>query len=367
MACIFNVKHTPLRVVVVGLLIVLGATLFATTIPITYRVSDTSNGSETTVSLPKMNVILMIGDGLGVNATRVSGIVLNNNETAMPFVSAPHLFLTTTENIMGGTTDSAAAATAIATGQKTSNGRVSMDAYGRIAFTTIIEHARSIGYLTGIITTTSVTHATPASFTAHNAHRWKYFDIALDQISLKPDILFGGGLRYYRDEANVGERTDQDLVDILVGQGYTFVNDYEVFSELTELPIIGLFGFDAVPRETMRPPSIPSLRAMTEKSISLLSADERPFFMMIEGGQIDWGGHANDIVYLTSEAIAFSQAFEAALAFVDKRNDTLPIVTADHETGGLGILGQSSFSTSPPKSGDPLLSIGTKLLHVHLS
>jgi len=230
-------------------------------------------------------------------------------------------------------TDSAAGATAFASGVKTYNGAIGVNAKKQ-PVPTILEMAEKKGMATGIVAACSVTHATPGSFIAHVDTREKMEDIALGYLDTEVDLVIGGGLDYF-----ARRKDDRDLVEELRQKNYR-VTDFFT-QEIKDLDIRtdkNIFYFTAngepLPVREGRDYLIPA----TYKAIGFLK-DRSPagFFLMIEGSQIDWGGHANDADYVVTELLEFDKVIQAALDFARKDKNTLVIVTGDHETGGFAV------------------------------
>jgi len=276
------------------------------------------------------NVILMIGDGMGwgqLNATRKSmGSVLAVD-------TFPWSGEVDTYSLDNPVTDSAAAATALATGQRTNNYRVSMTPAG-VILATVLELAESLGKSTGLVTTTRVTHATPAAFAAHVPDRNLEGEIGR-QIVVEHDVevLLGGGqdiLATYLSEAQA--------------KGYVLVEDRnELLNSTAAGKLLGVFAAGFMSYDAERNPLVdPHLREMVNVSLRILSRNAGGFFLMVEGGRIDNACHNHDITNTIGDTRAFDEAVEAALEFAQLDGQTLLIVTADHETGGLVVN-----STSP--------------------
>jgi alkaline phosphatase len=276
------------------------------------------------------NVILLIGDGMGPGQLTAAEIMNGNDSLAL--LSLPYMSMVTTYSASNYVTDSAASATALATGYKTNNQAISMSPEGENLIT-VVEVAETLGMSTGVVTNTRVTHATPACFMAHTSNREMEYEIAGQILEAEVDVILGGGSSYFTSLNPIGA-------------GYTIVETSEELMNLESGKILGLFTTSYMSYESERDPDIePSLAEMTEKSIELLSSDPDGFFLMIEGGRIDFASHDNDFEGTMSEVYAFDLAVKEALMFAARRNDTLVIVTADHETGGLLITGGYSSSS----------------------
>jgi len=230
-------------------------------------------------------------------------------------------------------TDSGAGGTALSTGVKTKNGSIGVDANGQ-PVETILEMAEKRGLATGLVSTSSITHATPASFIAHTANRSKYSDIALDFLKTDIDVFIGGG---YKDFA---KRADSlNLIDSLKARGYFIARDLNEVNVKSTNRLAALLADEHMPQMSKGRGNM--LPDATKMALSMLDKNDKGFFIMIEGSQIDWGGHANDAAYIVDEMVDFDNAVGKALEFAKKDGETLVIVTADHETGGFGIIGGS--------------------------
>ncbi|OJF75837.1 MAG: hypothetical protein BKP49_10270 [Treponema sp. CETP13] len=297
------------------------------------------------------NIILLIGDGMSAAQIETADAYLGAQNGKMLdqlcFESFPHQGLTTTYANDRFITDSAAAGTAIATGHKTYCGAISVNEEHK-SLKTILEYAQDKGKATGIITTTRVTHATPAVFLSHNKDRDAENDIAVEESTSNVDFLAGGGYRNFIGQNNAynlnSKRTDnQDLIENMKKAGYTaFISEEQTVAFNNYVPkkgekIVGLFGsshLDYAIDKTNQP----TLAQMTSKGLELLSKDSDGFFMMVEGGRIDHACHANDATSAIMDTLAFNDAVQVAIDFYNKNpEDTLIIVTGDHETGGLTL------------------------------
>ncbi|SNY46144.1 alkaline phosphatase [Arsukibacterium tuosuense] len=284
------------------------------------------------------NIIYMIGDGMGPSyvaayryyqhdpaATEVANTVYDDLLTGMASTYPDDDTLVT---------DSAAGATALATGVKSYNGAIAVNRQ-HIPIGTMMQLAKRLGKANGIVASSQVNHATPASFLAHNKSRRNMNDIAdmyLDyRIEGKPvaDLIIGGGTKYF-------VRQDRNLIDGFTELGYQYTDDYRQLDSLTRIPAIALLTEDALPA-VLNTSYDSMLAPLTDKALQLLSKADKGFVLMVEGSQIDWCGHDNDIACAMAEMHDFAKAIEVAKAYVDANPDTLLIVTADHETGGLSL------------------------------
>lgn len=309
------------------------------------------------------NVILLIGDGMGaaqvksyrafaddpathvieplafdayhVGAVATDSIVLDCREDASaPCVRLPY-----------GVTDSASSATAYASGKDTVIGMLGQGPDGE-RYDTVLELAARRGKATGVVSTSQVTHATPAAFVAHVSSRQAYAAIADQFVDNRvhgqpvAQVILGGGKGDFR-------RADRDVAKELVQAGYTFVVNREDLLEAEGPRLLGLFAPVGLPRHWDRPASVPSLAEMTSKALEILDDDPDGFFLIVEGSQIDWAAHGNDIAGVVSEMEGFTEAAERVLDFVRTRGDTLVVITADHETGGLSLGRDGVYEWNP--------------------
>lgn len=279
-------------------------------------------------SLPEKpkNIILMIGDGMGVSEV-YAGLTVNGGKLNLE--SCTHYGYSKTHSASNYVTDSGAGGTAIATGIRTYNGAIGVNV-DSVAVRSILEYAEDKGLATGLVSTSSITHATPAAFISHQKSRYSYEAIALDFLKVDIDVVIGGGRH------NFMKRQDSvNLLDKLKENGYSVKFDIEDIVNTESGKLYGLTADVHNPRFSEgRGDFLPKA---TETATRLLSQDDDGFFIMIEGSMIDWGGEANDINYITEEMIDFDKAIGVALEFAKTDGETLLIITADHETGGLGI------------------------------
>ena len=282
-----------------------------------------------TVETPKKpkNIILLIGDGMGL--TQVSCSFYFNDKKSN-FLRFKEIGLHQNTPVGAKITDSAAGATAFAAGIKSYNGAISVDKDTQ-AVETILEILSQKGLSTGVVSTSSITHATPASFYAHVKYRKMQEDIAADLVDSQVDFFAGGGHKFFCQR-----KDDQNLLKSLEMKG--FIMDTTEISR-KKLSIDKKYGFllasDAMPRmEEGRGDFLPKA---TKAALNYLSQDDNGFFLMVEGSQIDWGGHANDANYIIEEMKDFDKVIGEALDFAEKDGNTLVVVTADHETGGFAL------------------------------
>ncbi|MEM8907271.1 MAG: alkaline phosphatase [Bacteroidota bacterium] len=278
------------------------------------------------------NLILMIGDGMGL--TQVSA-ALYDNSNRLTLEKFPIIGLHKSYSSDNLVTDSAAGATAFACGVKTYNGAIGVDANG-VAKKTILEEAEDRQLATGLIATSTIVHATPAAFIAHQKRRAFYESIAADFLKTEIDFFVGGGKKYFDRR----DSDDRNLYKELERNNY-IVSDYFKKRRLEKVLIdvnknFAYFTADDDPLTAMTGRKY--LPMASKMGVEFLKQhSEKGFFLMIEGSQIDWGGHANNKSYVLSEMKDFDRAISAVLEFAKQDGETLVVVTADHETGGMSI------------------------------
>jgi alkaline phosphatase len=276
------------------------------------------------------NIILLIGDGMGVTQI-TAGMYMNGNTLNLERCKVVGLHKSTASNNL--VTDSAAGATAFACGKKTYNGAIGVGP-DKQPIKTILEYAEEKGLATGLVATSTITHATPASFIAHVEQRKMMEAIAADFMKTEVDLFIGGGKKYFDNRDD-----NRNLSNELREKGY-FISDF-VTDDLTTLELpkdknVGYFTANDNPLPAYQGRDY--IGVATEKAINYLDQkNDNGFFLMVEGSQIDWGGHANNSDYIISEVIDFDKAVKAALDFAEKDGNTLVVITADHETGGYAI------------------------------
>ncbi|MCS0788223.1 alkaline phosphatase [Cytobacillus firmus] len=286
------------------------------------------------------NVIFLIGDGMGVSYTSAYRYLKDDPSTKFVERSELDKYLvgqqmTYPEDPEQNVTDSASAATAMSAGIKTYNNAIAVDNDGS-EVKTVLEAAKEKGKATGLVATSEITHATPASFGSHDESRKNMNAIADDYYDElingdhKVDVLLGGGTDLF-------VRNDRNLTEEFKKDGFSYVTDREqLFADDNE-QVLGLFAERGLPKMIDRTEDTPSLEEMTTSAIQRLNKDKDGFFLMVEGSQVDWAGHDNDIVGAMSEMEDFEKAFKAAIDFAKKDKHTLVVATADHSTGGYSI------------------------------
>ena len=299
---------------------------------------------------PRPNIIFMVGDGMGVAYTGAYRLYQDD-------LATPELEKTIFDEMLVGmastypddhklVTDSAASATALASGVKTFNGAIGVNSQHAV-IPSMLDMAKELGYLTGVAVTCQVNHATPAAFIAHADSRQSYEKIADQYVDLriygkpKVDLILGGGRDYF-------VRKDRNLIKEFKGLGYSYQDDFKNLAKIKKLPAIGLFS------EMGMEPALDSaypvrLAEMTEKALSLLqsetqkNATAKPFFLLLEASQVDWCGHANDIACAMGEMRDMAAAMKLIKEFIDKNPNTIFVATADHSTGGLSIGAKNQY------------------------
>ncbi len=277
------------------------------------------------VSHPK-NIILMIGDGMGVSQIFAALTVSKNS---LNIARCKYIGFSKTSSFDEFITDSGASGTAMASGIKTKNRYIGVD-QNKNVIPSILEIAEENALSTGLVVTSYVTHATPAVFIAHNPDRNDYEAIALDFLKTDIDVFIGGGKKHFVDR-----KDGLNLIDSLVARNYNIAFDDSTLMEIDSGKIAGLL-YDGHPPKFSEGRGY-MLKKSSQKAIEILSKNDKGFFLMIEGSQIDWAGHDNDSKYLVEELLDFDDAVGTALDFAEKNKETLVIITADHETGGFAI------------------------------
>ena len=275
---------------------------------------------------PKLpNIIMMIGDGMGLSQIS-SGMYSNNNYTSLE--RSHHIGLIKTHSLDDLVTDSAASGTAMSSGVKTYNRVVGLDK-NFSPVNSILEISRDKGYMTAIIATSTIVHATPASYYSKVKSRYDYEEIASQLSKSNINFFVGGGEKYFNDR-----RDKRNLMNEM--DDYLFANSLENFIKINSNKIGFLTDYDApIGKHEGRKPS---LEDIVQATVQKLSSFNKPFFLLVEGSQIDWGGHDNDSEHMISEMLEFDRTVGKVFNFADKDKNTIVVITADHETGGLSII-----------------------------
>lgn len=295
---------------------------------------------------PPRNVILCIGDGMGPEHVRAAGLYLHGEAGTLSFEAFPAQGHISTRAADNPITDSAASATAMATGHRVNNGVISVQLPGDgHTLTTVLERAQRAGKRVGLVTSTELTHATPAAFAAHTPWREERAAIARDYLQRsKPDVLLGGGgAGLFADDAKAA--------------GYTVVENRSEMLDARRrrnMPLCGLFGSGNMPYEyddhigvAHVYTTFPHLHEMAMTAIDLLADNPDGFFLLVEGGRIDHAAHDHELERNIHETIEFDRTVRLITEWARGRDDTLIIVTADHEAGGMAITSDSDRGEFP--------------------
>jgi alkaline phosphatase len=280
------------------------------------------------------NVILMIADGCGP-----ASVGLGRQVSGAPLALDGILVGTVATGAANSrVTDSAAGATAMASGVKTANRMIGVDPTGR-RVVTVLERARERGLATGLVAKSTITDATPAAFAAHVHHRASEDSIAVQQIDLGVDLMLGGGRRWFLPVSGGGARKDSlDVIARARQRGYAYVTTPAELTAARATPLLGLFADDDMSYTLDRDPvTEPSLPEMAHKALELLASRKRGFFLMIEGSRIDHAGHSNDPAAHARELMEYDAMVRQVIDFARRDGRTLVVSTADHETGGLSL------------------------------
>lgn len=279
------------------------------------------------------NVILFIGDGMGYNQVAAAGLYAHGASGTLSFEAFPNQAQVTTHSADSAITDSAASATAMATGRKANNGVISVAYPGDgHELPTVLEHAAAAGKATGLVTTTDISHATPAAFAAHEPSRYNSAGIVQDYLQqTRPNVLFGGSQYLSESQATAAGYTvvkDTAQLKGLNTDSTTFVSGQFAAGNMT-------YEYDRTETTTE-----PHLSEMTAAALDILDNNPMGFFLMVEGGRIDRAAHSHDLPRMIHETLEFSRAVQTAMDWAASTgpSNTLILVTADHETGGLDVL-----------------------------
>ncbi len=289
-------------------------------------------------------IFLFIGDGMGLAHVSMAEALLAERQgktgiQKLNMSTFPVMTFATTFAKNRYITCSAAAGTALATGEKTSINTIGMDSARIHPLQTIAERAKAKGMKVGIMTTVSIDHATPACFYAHQPDRNRYYEIGTQLLASGFDFFGGGGFKY-----PTGKKKDRaDLYHAVAEQGYTVVKEQKTFDTISAKSLPMMVVNPVLSASSDMPYAMDSIQGsfslsgIVKKAIEVLD-NPKGFFMMVEGGKIDWAAHANDAAAIVGEVFELDKAVGYALEFYRKHPDeTLIIVTADHETGGLSL------------------------------
>ncbi len=293
------------------------------------------------------NVILMVGDGLGIGQIDMARYMAGDKDHELEMMKMPNVGLMMTSSTEG-VTDSAAAGTAMATGHKVYNGAVGMNKNGA-ELDSVLDFAEVRKKATGIISTNTVTDATPASFTASVEDRGMGAEIARQILNNDVEVVLGGGREDFMEE-----EAGEDLIAKAKEMGYQYVSDKEQLKRVIPMngKVLGLFNesyMNYIQDRDEVGSKEPSLLEMTTKAIDVLSEDEDGFFLMAEGARIDHAAHAADVPGVVAETLDFDASVKYAVDWAEKHGDTMVVVVADHETLG--------FSVTEPINKEALMDI----------
>ena len=287
------------------------------------------------------NVIFLIGDGMGLGQVALARIKTVGVDGKLNMERLPICGLARTHSGDNLVTDSAAAGTALACGVKTRNKMIGMTSDGT-PYRTILEAAKAKGMATGLVVTSTISHATPASFASHVKSRDSEDVIAEQLIAAEVNVLLGGGRKFFLPTSEPGgaRKDGKNLIVAARQAGYACIGTADELQSVQSPYVLGLFSASHMATVSPEPPLV----VMVKKAIGLLEdkrtdwfVPKRGFFLMVEGSQIDFACHANDAPGCVRQTLLFDQAVEVAMEFALKDKHTLVLVTADHETGGLTI------------------------------
>ena len=311
-------------------------------------IANTKTINPSAEKVPK-SIIMVVGDGMGPAYTTAYRYLKDD-------VTTPLVELTVFDQLLVGmsstypvlsqgyVTDSAAAATALATGYKTYNGAISVDT-DKKHLLTLMEQAKKIGKKTGLAVTSQINHATPAAYFSHNESRGNYNAIADSYFDSKingkfvADVMLGGGTKYFI-------RPDRNLVEEFKAAGYQYADNFAELAQLNKnQPVLGLFASSGMPW-ALDSKNDDRLLTLSKTAIKHLE-NEKGYVLLIEASQIDWAGHSNDIASAMGEMDDLASTLTWLKKYVENRDDTLLVVTADHSTGGLTVAANGVYMWQP--------------------
>ncbi len=295
------------------------------------------------------NIIMVIGDGMGPAYTTAYRYYQDNKKTPLVELTVFDELLigmasTYPAQSQGYITDSAAAATALATGHKTYNGAIAVDT-DKKPLLTLMERAKQLGKKTGLAVTSHINHATPAAYFSHNDNRKNYNAIADSYFDekinghFKADLMLGGGKKFFI-------RPDRNLVKEFKDQGYQYIDNLSQLNNLNKQQgVLGLFADVGLPW-ALDSQDKQRLLTMTKSAIKYLN-NEQGYVLLVEASQIDWAGHKNDIAAAMGEMQDLANTLTWLKDYVESKNDTLLVITADHSTGGLTLAANNDYRWQP--------------------
>jgi alkaline phosphatase len=331
--------------------------------------SSPSPGEKKAAPQPIRNVIVLIADGCSAEQYTLARW-FKGEPLALDSICVGALKTYIADSVVA---DSAPAASAFATGYRTSDKFISVGpknptlpcvsppdptlSYKPLA--TVLEGAKLLGKATGLVVTSRVSHATPAAYYAHVPSRRLENDIMEQGVYQNLDVVLGGGQRHLLPGKDGGRRTDgENLLDVLKKRGYAFVTTAEELHRVKSGRVYGIFASSSLEAEIDRPefaPQQPTLEDMTQKALELLGQDPEGFFLLVEGSQVDWAGHANDPAHLLSDLLMFDRAVKAALDFARQDGNTLVLAFSDHNCGGMTIGNYGTSASYCPMGLEALL------------
>ncbi|GHA62438.1 alkaline phosphatase [Photobacterium aphoticum] len=283
------------------------------------------------------NIIMVVGDGMG--PVHTSAFRYFHDDPATPqvestvfdrhFVGRSSTYPALSQGLV---TDSAASGTALASGHKTYNGAIGLD-NDQQPVESVLEYAKAVGKSTGLVVTSQINHATPASYVAHVPQRRmyneiadSYFDAKIDD-QFKVNVMLGGGWQYFI-------RDDRNLVEEFQQAGYQYIDSYAQLATIDNHNVLGLFADRGLPA-ALDEANPDRLKDMVQAAVSRLETNDKGFFLLVEGSQIDWASHANDVASTMAEMDDLHRALLWLETYVSQHPNTLVVVTADHNTGGM--------------------------------
>jgi len=308
------------------------------------------------------NIILLIGDGMGINQVTAYRIAKGGPNYISAFDKFPYTGLVKTHAVNTLITDSASSATAYSSGIKTVNGYLGVDKDKKIV-RNITEMLHEKGYITSLIATSEITHATPAAFVVHNESRDNTDQIAEDLYRSNNFISLGGGRDFFIPKVLGGQREDSLDILSLIKEQETYLeskNDLINFQLDRSKRIFGLFAKEGLIREEFEPNLLEMFNFTLEQSSKMLLNNCSGFFIMAEGSQIDWEGHENNFNNQFKEMDEFNQVVDRALQYAKSDQNTLVIVLSDHETGGL-LIETDTWARDPEPSDKMKISWNTAI------
>lgn len=340
----------------IGISMLLSATLLITVMFVPSMSAGTNKNelmnSENTLKSHRevKNIIFMVPDGMGLADVTAARIYKNGLDGAsLYFETLENIGYQRTYSNDSTITDSAAAGSAWACSEKFNNGEICYHSDGKPYNPSILELARDKGMATGLVATSTITHATPAVFGSHIKSRSCENEIARQYVQLTgPDVMLGGGIAKFNSTKPDACGTYGNFINEALQKGYSVVytkSEMDSAAGNGSLKLLGLFNNGGMTPSYLRTPETtePKLSEMTGAALEILEEDRDGFFLMVEGSQIDWANHANNLVYQVGDTLAFDEAVKTVLDWVnaspERKEHTLLIVVADHETGGFAVNG----------------------------